>query len=709
MKRLEKYRALRAPVADVVPTPEPWGAEVAAPPADTMTSAFVVHQHDATNMHFDLRIEVDGTLLSFAIPKGPTLDPEPKLLAIRTEDHPLEYLDFEDVIPKGNYGAGPMILWDRGRVQALDTPLAKQIHTDKLDFVLYGFKLRGRFSLVKLKKEKDAYLLLKKPDAYAEPGSDIQGRAPQSVLSGCTVAELEQRRLGVPNPPARPLVPMPTLQRGVLGPGMLFDPVFDGAMVLAVKHGDVVTLTTSEGEDVASLYPEIVRSLTAHTARAFMVWGTLVVHDDAGVPSLSMLSKRLSLLSAFDESAALLHYPAQLVLLDAVQIEMLDLQNEPFAMRRHALRDTFRSVGWVRALDPFDGLPDAVLAFGRAQKLAGFVGAHANARFDVIRTFVPCDAALDAPRPSPAHTQMSQRDTSERRIPRATGRHTVSVTNRTKMFFPEVGITKGDLVDYYTAIAPAMLPTLRDRPVILTRFPDGAHGKSFFQWNVPPHMPSFLESYLMPGEGKRVFLLQEVESLMYVANLGCIPIHMLPYRKHAPELCDFLTLDFDVKVSGLARALPILHTLRDVLVHAQLRSWVKTSGQTGVHVLVPLGGAPEPLAKGLAELLGRILVDRHGHDATMERVIERRGDKVFVDVGQTGLSRAIVAPYAVRATPTATVSTPIAWDELLQGVEPSAFTVRTVLSRLPLRLWGDITTAQDDLVGALTRLGSYAR
>jgi bifunctional non-homologous end joining protein LigD len=159
MKRLEKYRALRQPQQEVARSPEPMGADAGTETAEGTSgefdSAFVVHQHHATQMHFDLRIEVEGTLLSFAVPKGLTLDPKVKHLAIRTEDHPLEYLDFEDVIPEGNYGAGPMIMWDRGRVHALGEPLATQLGQGKLDFVLHGFKALGRFSLVKLKKEKD--------------------------------------------------------------------------------------------------------------------------------------------------------------------------------------------------------------------------------------------------------------------------------------------------------------------------------------------------------------------------------------------------------------------------------------------------------------------------------------------------------------------------------------------------------------------------
>src|SRR5688572_16116750 len=173
---LERYRDKRDPTR----TNEPFGAERISSPQETWRGDFVVHQHGARRMHWDLRIEMGGTLKSFAVPRGPSLDPVDKRLAVQTEDHPIEYLDFEDVIPEGNYGAGPMIVWDIGRVQYLEQPAEAGEQKGKLDFLLFGQKLKGRFALVLTGKNKDPelggqrqWLLLKKPDQHSRAGTDV--------------------------------------------------------------------------------------------------------------------------------------------------------------------------------------------------------------------------------------------------------------------------------------------------------------------------------------------------------------------------------------------------------------------------------------------------------------------------------------------------------------------------------------------------------
>src|SRR5262249_32601980 len=158
--KLAEYRNKR----DQERTPEPFGKDLPERPGPTRSGAFVVHLHDATRRHWDLRLEASGVLLSFAVPRGPSLDPAEKRLAVRTEDHPIEYLEFEAVIPEGSYGGGPMILWDRGRVKYLERPAEEALERGKVDFELEGIKLRGRFALVRMKGDKDEWLLFKKGD-----------------------------------------------------------------------------------------------------------------------------------------------------------------------------------------------------------------------------------------------------------------------------------------------------------------------------------------------------------------------------------------------------------------------------------------------------------------------------------------------------------------------------------------------------------------
>lgn len=300
------------------------------------------------------------------------------------------------------------------------------------------------------------------------------------------------------------------------------------------------------------------------------------------------------------------------------------------------------------------------------------------------------------------------------------------LTNRAKVFWPELGVTKGELCDYYAAISDFMLPYLRERPVVLTRYPDGVHGKSFFQWNVPAGMPSFIGSQELPAvdeepagprsskpaRPRRVFVLNDLESLLYVANLGCIPIHMLASRAGSLGACDFFNVDLDVRGSTLHAAIELAQTLRAHLAAVGLPAYCKTSGQSGLHVLVPLGpGVSFATARVLATLCGRLLVAAHPNIATMERTIDRRAGRVYVDIGQNGPSRTIVAPWSARASASAGVSTPLSWAEVVPALEPAALNVRTAVARAqtagdPMRAMLD---ARPDLPTAIAAFEGLAR
>jgi bifunctional non-homologous end joining protein LigD len=276
----------------------------------------------------------------------------------------------------------------------------------------------------------------------------------------------------------------------------------------------------------------------------------------------------------------------------------------------------------------------------------------------------------------------------------------VQLTNQDKVFWPADGITKGDLCDYYEAIAPVLLPHLRDRPVTLVRFPDGIEGKSFFQWRIPEQAPPWLQSLRLRSveeDGKEVntILINDLSSLMYVANLGCIPLHVIASRAEALDTCDFLTLDLDVELASLKTAIPLALSIRDVLEGIGLRGFPKTSGKKGLHVVVPLGaGLPFVVAKRLLELVARLVLQRHPESATMERRKEKRGARVLIDIGQTGPLRTIVAPYSVREVPGAPVSTPLSWDEISLSLDPSSFNVFTVPER--------VLSVGDPMAGALS-------
>jgi bifunctional non-homologous end joining protein LigD len=188
---LDEYRRKR----QFFETPEPAGRARRAP----RRRNFVVQQHAATQLHYDFRLAIGGVLVSWAVPKGPSMNPADKRLAIRTEDHPLEYADFEGAIPAGHYGAGAVIVWDRGTYEPIgDVPLDEQLASGKLDFVLHGEKLRGGFTLVRTAgrparaRGPEHWLLIKQRDEYADPAWDVTApKRERSVLTDRTLAEIE--------------------------------------------------------------------------------------------------------------------------------------------------------------------------------------------------------------------------------------------------------------------------------------------------------------------------------------------------------------------------------------------------------------------------------------------------------------------------------------------------------------------------------------
>src|SRR5881296_2741246 len=301
---LTTYRAKRS----LDRTPEPGSRAVPAAPAAPAVQyprgLFVVHMHAARRLHWDLRLEMDGVLKSWAVPKGPSPNPADKRLAVHVEDHPLEYGDFEGTIPEGNYGAGAVIVWDRGVWIPLEDP-HQGMEKGKLLFELRGYKLHGKWTLVKLKKGEKEWLLIKEKDGHVSQDGALP---PESVLSGLTVDELkagkdraapvvkELARLKAPRRAvavgeAEPML-AETREQPFSKPGWLFELKLDGYRVRAAHEGGEARLVTRNGHDIAPAFPEISRALTALPYEGFSFDGELVVPDEAGRPSFQRLQNR---------------------------------------------------------------------------------------------------------------------------------------------------------------------------------------------------------------------------------------------------------------------------------------------------------------------------------------------------------------------------------------------------------------------------------
>ena len=243
----------------------------------------------------------------------------------------------------------------------------------------------------------------------------------------------------------------------------------------------------------------------------------------------------------------------------------------------------------------------------------------------------------------------------------------MAFTNLDKVFWPEEGITKGDLVEYYRTVAPWMLPWLAGRPLKVDRYPDGIAGKSFFQTSDP-----------LRGD--------DVEGLLSLVNLGAIPFHVGSSRAETSERPDWCILDLDPKTAPFAHVLTIARAIRELCEEIELPSFIKTSGGSGLHVLLPTGGRLDhERTRQLAEVLAGVIVARLPAIATTARAIKARHDRVYVDALQNGRGKLLAAPYAVRPRPGAPVSTPLDWSEVSARLDVHAFNVKTVPQRLEKR------------------------
>jgi bifunctional non-homologous end joining protein LigD len=285
-----------------------------------------------------------------------------------------------------------------------------------------------------------------------------------------------------------------------------------------------------------------------------------------------------------------------------------------------------------------------------------------------------------------------------------------TITHPEKVLFPDDGITKGELAEYYTMVAPHMLPHLCGRPVTMERFPSGIGSKGFIQKDVSKGFPEWLERVEVPKQGGTVHhpVICDERSLMWMTNQNCITPHVWTRRVpdiYHPDVCVFdldpLSEDADdVRKAALA--------LRDFLLELQLPIFVKTSGSKGFHIVVPLDRTADlNAAWEFAEAVARTMVARHPAVFTLEFHKVDRGGRILLDTGRNGYSATYAAAYAVRPKRTAPVSAPCTWEEIERGdVHPQSFTLRGMHRRIEAvgDLWADITARGVSLAAAIEQL-----
>jgi bifunctional non-homologous end joining protein LigD len=853
---LAAYRAKRA----LERTPEPAGS-LSTESGAMGGGLFVVHKHAARRLHFDLRLEMDGVLRSWAVPRGPSYDPADKRLAVLVEDHPLEYGDFEGMIPEGNYGAGAVIVWDRGRWIPIEDPV-EGLAKGKLLFELHGLKLHGRWTLVKIKKGEKEWLFIKERDAYASSAGAMPPE--ESVLSGLTVEELkagrtpaealraELIRLGAPRravqPDAVQLMLAESKDQPFSGPGWIFELKVDGYRVLGARDG-AARLLSRNHNDLSASFPEVVRALRALPLDRVLLDGEVVALDEAGRPSFQRLQQRGQLRRPLDIRHATVHCPVTYFAFDLLAFEDFDLRPLPLSARKALLRQVVPSAGVIRFLDHFEeegevlyqqvqnlGLEGIIAKRAdspyRAGRSAGWLKVRTRRTDDFVvvgfsapkgnrngfgalylglyldgeltyagragsgfnqtqltgvrakleeirRPDAPCagplpkdkgtswveprlvceveyterteDGLLRQPvflrfredkapeecvgeagrvpsgrlgsgevsvaaeeedpagkvprsRELPRDEEEGIRDREDRKV---------AFTNLTKVFWPDDRYTKGDLIEYYRSISPWILPYLADRPVVLTRYPDGIAGKSFFQKDAPGFVPDWIRTERMWSEQAQreidYFVCDDEPSLLYLINLGTIPLHVWASRTASIDRPDWCVLDLDPKEAPFSDVVRVALATHALCEEIGLPNLLKTSGSSGLHVLIPLGGQCRyDEARSLGELLARVVSAELPEISTLTRQVSRRGGKVYIDYLQIGAGRLIVAPFSARSLPGAPVSIPLRWSEVNEDLDIRSFTIANVpqrmrkLKRDPLK---KVLELKPDLHAALERLG----
>jgi len=401
---------------DATPEPAPVVSQPVAPRTGPLT--FVVQKHRATALHYDFRLEVDGVLKSWPVPKGPSANPADRRLAVMTEDHPLDYATFEGIIPAGQYGAGEVIVWDRGTyspdedgvLSFHDPAEANQrmrdgIANGKVSVQLRGERMKGSWALVRTTGGDHTWLMLKHRDEAVDTERELT-HLDSSVLSGITIADLQAGRRIPPAPapvlrpsdvagaraapPPAKLQPMQALlAEGALPRGdWLLEPKFDGVRALAIVEAGAivaegaVTLFARSGAVITDRYPALVKALARQPAASIVLDGEVVATDERGVPSFERLQRRMHLTNPIEIATADRQAPVTYYAFDLLHIDGIDLRESPLTERKRLLQSVVLPSALVRPVEVIDASLEQALAATTALGLEGVMAKRADSRYE---------------------------------------------------------------------------------------------------------------------------------------------------------------------------------------------------------------------------------------------------------------------------------------------------------------------------------------
>lgn len=754
-----------------------------AEPAGTLApghgNRFLVQKHDASRLHWDFRLEIDGVLKSWAVTRGPSLDPNEKRLAVRTEDHPLSYADFEGTIPQGEYGGGTVMLWDQGTWAPIKGKSARDLEKGHLHFVLDGQRMKGEWLLIRLKprgKEKgENWLLRKIDDAEADGTDSLVETGLTSVTTGRTMLEIAEgkkpKRGSKPKPktaaaakaPGKAKIGFRDLQLCTLvdhvpsGTSWLHEVKYDGYRALVVVAGGKAKIFTRSGLDWTDKFPGIAEAAAKLPVDTALIDGEVVAFRD-GKPDFSTLQDAIAnggdmTLFAFDLLAidgedltelpnvvrkerlrplltgadARLQFSEHIVGQGETLFETMckegyegvvsKLADAPYRGRRTKAwlktkctrRQEFIIVGWTPS-DKSRGFrslllgvngPDGVIYAGKVgtgfdvdtmhdlqarmarierktptvmAPRAAVRGAHwvsPTLVAEIAFTETTPDGVLRHPsflglRGDKAASEVVAEKPEP--APGAPEVH-VKVSSRDREVFPESDVTKGELADYYAAMAPLMLPWTANRPISLVRCPQGRGKACFFQKHDAGTFGEYVHHVPIKekdGSTEQYLYIDSADGLVACVQMGTIEFHGWGSTVAALEKPDRLVFDLDPDVGlDFAAVKKAAEDLKNHLAEIGLTSFPMLTGGKGVHVVVPLKPDAEwPAVKDFADRFARALAGAEPDRfvATMSKA--KRTGRIFIDWLRNQRGATAIMPYSARARAGAPVAVPVSWSEL---------------------------------------------
>lgn len=798
---LSEYRRKR----NFKKTAEPSGRQ--SKPMLKSKAAFVVQKHSASHLHYDFRLQAEGVLKSWAVPKGPSMNPKDKRLAMLVEDHPLDYGTFEGSIPKGNYGAGDVIVWDRGTYELKSAGTFEDaFQKGDLKIILNGQKLRGEFVLARMKSDKDnTWLLIKKKDDYSGNYDALEDD--RSVISGRRLAD--EKEIGKPGSLPHTLHPMlaKSAEKAFKDEDWIFEIKWDGYRAIAERQSGMIKLYSRKFIDFGKKYPSIIAALN-NIPGDFVLDGEIVVLDESGLPNFQFLQdwdtgkKGILVYCIFDllykDGRTFFDVPLierkeilrglvddkpQIIFSDYVSGDgeaLFEAAKEKglegiMAKRKSSgYHPGIRSDSWLKIKSL--RRQEAVVAGyteprgGRKHLGALILGLYEDSKFkyightgggfddewlqlikkklDKIKTKKPpfeevpkTNAPVTWVKPEVVCEVKFQEWTQdghmrqpiflglrEDKVPSEVVREEISnleknskgvlsdetllkVTNLEKIYWPESGYTKGDLIAYYRNISSVILPYLEGRPQSMHRFPNGINGQSFFQKNVDHMPPDWVKTVSIRSESEdrslNYLVCDDEPTLIYMANLGCIELNPWSSRVASLDNPDYVILDLDPDDIGFEEVIRAALEIKKILDKAAVPSYCKTSGATGLHILIPTGAKYDyEQARGFAEIIMRLTHRNLPQTTSVERNPGKRKGRIYLDYLQNRRGQTIASPYCVRPRPGAPVSTPLEWREVKKGLNPESYNLRTIAKRLDKK--GDILrpllSESMDLIKAIENL-----